>query len=125
MCSLIDATLLRIQLNKIKNELRREYIDAININNDIITMNNIVSDIELDYISANINSLINLNTIQKETVNIKLNTLLNIRMVKQEIEVKYPNNKKSSRLLNRLSEIEKNMEYNIKEMPEITKIKSK
>src|SRR5574344_2140835 len=88
LCSLIDATLLRIQLNKIKNELRREYIDAININNDIITMNNIVSDIELDYISANINSLINLNTIQKETVNIKLNTLLNIRMVKQEIEVK-------------------------------------
>ncbi|MDD4733500.1 MAG: hypothetical protein PHU05_01425 [Bacilli bacterium] len=124
LVSFAKSIQLKIKLNSIKNELRQEYVDSVNINNTIRNMRNIVEDVELEYITVSIEHLTDLSKTKDKTIEVNLDILEQINTLEQALNNKY-SNAKTSRLIVRLKELKSNIEYQMIEIPELQKKKEK
>ena len=124
LVSFAKSIQLKIKLNSIKNELRQEYVDSVNINNTIRNMRNIVEDVELEYITVSIEHLTDLSKTKDKTIEINLDILEQINALEQALNNKY-SNVKTSKLIVRLKDLKSNIEYQMIEIPELQKKKEK
>lgn len=121
LASFIRTIQLRLHNNKIKDLVKSEYINSVNINNTLRNINNIVSDEELEYIYVNLKELKNGLELKEKTYQHNMDSLRRIRLLKQELNLKYKNSKKLRTINAYLDEMALSINSQIKTMPEVKK----